>query len=42
MVGHPVAVNPDVTLQRAAKRGTWEIVDWRGGRTSSRLQVPSP
>jgi HAD superfamily hydrolase (TIGR01490 family) len=40
-VGHPVAVNPDVTLQRAAKRGTWEIVDWRSGRTSSRLRVPA-
>jgi fatty acyl-CoA reductase len=40
MVGHPVAVNPDVTLQRAAKRGKWEIVDWHSGRTPSRLRVP--
>jgi phosphoserine phosphatase len=23
-----VAVNPDTTLERAAKRGGWKIVDW--------------
>ena len=40
-VGNPVAVSPDVTLQRSARRGTWEIVDWRSGVSSSRLAVLS-
>ncbi|HVA60230.1 MAG TPA: HAD-IB family hydrolase [Mycobacteriales bacterium] len=30
-VGHPVAVNPDVALYRAARRGRWPIEDWRTG-----------
>lgn len=28
MVGHPVAVNPDVALLRYARRRRWPVVDW--------------
>ena len=31
-VGHPVAVNPDLTLTRAARRGKWPVEEWRNGR----------
>ena len=27
-VGHPVAVNPDIGLMRAANQNTWSIVEW--------------
>ena len=29
LVGHPVAVNPDRSLQRLAHRNGWQIVSWR-------------
>jgi alcohol-forming fatty acyl-CoA reductase len=40
-VGNPVAVSPDVTLLRAAKRGRWPIVDWQSSSSESRLAVLS-
>ncbi|MFL6240995.1 MAG: HAD-IB family hydrolase [Actinomycetes bacterium] len=33
-VGHPVAVSPDLTVTRAARRGRWPVEDWRDGRPS--------
>ena len=32
LVGHPVAVNPDRSLRRHAKRNSWAIVDYRPTR----------
>jgi phosphoserine phosphatase len=28
-VGHPVAVNPDLSVTRAARRGRWPVEQWR-------------
>lgn len=35
-VGHPVAVRPDVTLFRHARKAHWDIVDWQSSSSSSR------
>ncbi len=40
-VGNPVAVRPDVQLQKQAKRNHWPIVDWASPRMSSRSLTPS-
>jgi fatty acyl-CoA reductase len=40
-VGHPVAVNPDLALTRAARRGRWPVEDWRDGMPTPLLAVGS-
>jgi fatty acyl-CoA reductase len=40
-VGHPVAVRPDVTLQRYAKKNRWPIVDWASPSSASRVLLPT-
>jgi alcohol-forming fatty acyl-CoA reductase len=40
-VGHPVAVRPDVTLQRHAKKNRWPIVDWASPASASRVLLPT-
>lgn len=35
-VGNPVAVRPDVTLFRHARKAHWDIVDWQSSSSSSR------
>ncbi|MCY7397127.1 MAG: HAD-IB family hydrolase [Nocardioides sp.] len=35
-VGNPVAVRPDVTLYRHARKAHWKIVDWQSSSSSSR------
>jgi HAD superfamily hydrolase (TIGR01490 family) len=39
-VGHPVAVNPDLSLTRAARRGRWPVEDWRTGRPTPLAREP--
>jgi alcohol-forming fatty acyl-CoA reductase len=39
-VGNPVAVNPDVSLFRVARRRRWPIEDWKRGKGTPRLLVP--
>jgi HAD superfamily hydrolase (TIGR01490 family) len=41
VVGHPVAVQPDITLLRHAKKQHWPIVDWASSTTASRSLLPS-
>jgi HAD superfamily hydrolase (TIGR01490 family) len=40
-VGHPVAVNPDTALRRAARRRGWEIRDFRTARKAAKIGVPA-
>ncbi len=39
-VGNPVAVSPDVTLQRVAKQRRWTIVTWSSPPAASRTLLP--
>ncbi len=39
-VGIPVAVSPDVPLQRAAKKHKWQIVGWADSSAASRVLLP--
>lgn len=39
-VGNPVAVQPDVGLLRAARKGGWSVVDWHAERSGRRLRLP--
>jgi HAD superfamily hydrolase (TIGR01490 family) len=39
-VGNPVAVNPDVSLLRAAKARRWPVEDWARTRGTPRILVP--
>jgi fatty acyl-CoA reductase len=39
-VGNPVAVNPDVSLFRVARRRRWPIEDWRRVKGTPRVLVP--
>jgi HAD superfamily hydrolase (TIGR01490 family) len=41
LVGHAVAVNPDGTLLREARRRNWEIRDFRTGRKAAKVAVPA-
>ena len=42
-VGHPVAVNPDRGLLRAAREHEWEVVRWgREVTLRSRVAMPRP
>jgi HAD superfamily hydrolase (TIGR01490 family) len=41
LVGHAVAVNPDATLLREARRRNWEVRDFRTGRKAARVAVPA-
>src|SRR5437016_2964825 len=41
LVGHAVAVNPDATLRREARRRNWEVRDFRTGRKAARVAVPA-
>ena len=41
LVGHPVAVNPDHDLKRAARENGWEIRDFRTGRKAARVGLPA-
>jgi HAD superfamily hydrolase (TIGR01490 family) len=41
VVGHPVAVNPDSALRRAAREQGWEIRDFRTGRKAAKVAVPA-
>ena len=40
-VGNPVAVQPDITLYRHAKKAHWPIVDWSSASTVSRTLAPA-
>ena len=40
-VGHPVAVNPDARLKRAARENGWDIRDFRTGRKAAKVGVPA-
>ena len=40
-VGNPVAVRPDVTLFRHARRAHWSIVDWGSSGSSTRALDPA-
>jgi HAD superfamily hydrolase (TIGR01490 family) len=40
-VGFPVAVSPDLGLQRAAKSGGWSVVDWKAMSPMPRWTMPS-
>jgi alcohol-forming fatty acyl-CoA reductase len=40
-VGHPVAVRPDVTLSRHARRHRWTVVDWASSDAASRPLNPA-
>jgi hypothetical protein len=37
LVGHPVAINPDVRLRRHANAHNWPIYDFRSGRRAATL-----
>jgi alcohol-forming fatty acyl-CoA reductase len=39
-VGNPVAVNPDVSLYRVARRRRWPVEDWRRVKGTPRVLVP--
>jgi fatty acyl-CoA reductase len=39
-VGNPVAVNPDVSLYRAARRRRWPVEDWRRSKGTPRVLLP--
>jgi HAD superfamily hydrolase (TIGR01490 family) len=41
VVGNPVAVQPDITLLRHARKNHWPIVDWASSTTASRSLLPS-
>ena len=41
LVGHAVAVNPDTTLLREARRRNWEVRDFRTGRKAVKVAVPA-
>lgn len=41
VVGHPVAVNPDVGLMRAANQNSWSIVEWAAMSQTPRWSIPS-
>jgi HAD superfamily hydrolase (TIGR01490 family) len=41
VVGHPVAVNPDSALRRAAREQGWEIRDFRTGRKAAKVALPA-
>jgi HAD superfamily hydrolase (TIGR01490 family) len=40
-VGYAVAVNPDPSLRREARRRGWEIRDFRTGRKAAKIAVPA-
>jgi HAD superfamily hydrolase (TIGR01490 family) len=40
-VGHAVAVNPDASLRREAKRRGWDIRDFRTGRKAVKIAIPT-
>lgn len=39
-VGHPVAVNPDIGLMRAARRRHWRIEEWTASEGTPRILLP--
>ncbi|MPZ93966.1 MAG: HAD-IB family hydrolase [Propionibacteriales bacterium] len=41
VVGHPVAVRPDTTLFRHARKRRWPIVDWSSPTVASRSLAPA-
>ncbi|HVV30777.1 MAG TPA: HAD-IB family hydrolase [Mycobacteriales bacterium] len=41
LVGHPMAVNPDPDLRRAARAEGWPVRDFRTGRKVARIGVPA-
>jgi len=41
LVGHAVAVNPDTSLRREARRRNWEVRDFRTGRKAAKVAVPA-
>ena len=40
-VGHPVAVNPDVTLKRIARENGWPVRDFRTGLKAAKVGLPA-
>ncbi len=40
-VGNPVAVRPDITLYRHAKKSHWPIVDWSSSTAATRTLAPA-
>ena len=40
-VGNPVAVNPDVSLYRVARRRRWPVEEWHATRGAPRVLVPA-
>lgn len=41
IVGHPMAINPDPDLKRAAAEQGWPTRDFRSGRKAARIGVPA-
>ncbi|MGH2705081.1 MAG: HAD-IB family hydrolase [Actinomycetota bacterium] len=41
-VGHPVAVNAEVALQRIARRRRWPMEEWPADPGTPRILIPSP
>jgi HAD superfamily hydrolase (TIGR01490 family) len=41
IVGHPMAINPDPDLRRAARAQGWPARDFRTGRKAARIGVPA-
>jgi phosphoserine phosphatase len=41
-VGNPVAVNPDVSLFRVARKRHWPIEDWKRSNGVPRVLLPEP
>ncbi|MDO5682196.1 MAG: HAD-IB family hydrolase [Propionibacteriaceae bacterium] len=41
-VGHPVAVNPDIGLMRAAQKNSWSVVEWAAMSQTPRWSITSP
>ena len=40
-VGNPVAVRPDISLFRHAKKNRWPVVDWASPPVASRVLNPA-
>ncbi|WP_432557811.1 HAD-IB family hydrolase [Granulicoccus sp. GXG6511] len=39
VVGHPVAVNPDIGLMRAAQKNSWSVVEWAAMSQTPRWSI---
>lgn len=42
VVGHPVAVNPDLSLARIARKRRWPVEEWSADHGTPKILVPEP